>query len=66
MISERDELKSQPPVSKESGNDFWLRMGLGLGSLIYILQALFAEVSVLTRWTVTGYPDAGPRPFPWG
>lgn len=65
MISERDELKSQQPV-KESGNDSWLRMGLGLGSLIYILQALFAEVSLLTRWTVNGYPDSGPSPFPWG
>ena len=45
---------------------FSLPTALGFGSLLYLTQALYGEVSVITRWTVRSYPDHGPDPYPWG
>lgn len=44
----------------------WIPMGFGFGSLLYVTQALFGEVSVICRWVVRGYPATGPMPYPWG
>ena len=44
----------------------WLAVGCGFGSLLYLTQAVFGEVSVILRWVVSGYPDTGPMPYPWG
>ncbi|KAK3732782.1 hypothetical protein RRG08_041092 [Elysia crispata] len=44
----------------------WLPCGLGLGSLFYLTQMCFGEASLITRWTVKGFPDTGPVPLPWG
>lgn len=44
----------------------WLLVGCGFGSLLYLTQAVFGDVSLLSRWTVGGYPDTGPMPYPWG
>jgi len=44
----------------------WFFVGCGFGSLLYMTQAVFGEVSVLTRWVVSGYPYTGPVPYPWG
>ncbi|XP_064637342.1 PGAP2-interacting protein-like isoform X2 [Lineus longissimus] len=44
----------------------WLLTSLGFGSLIYLTHMCFAEVSIITRWAVSSYPDTGPLPYPWG
>ncbi len=43
-----------------------LIVGLGLGSLFYLTHAVFGEASLVSRWVVTGYPESGPEPNPWG
>ncbi|KAK6188594.1 hypothetical protein SNE40_004739 [Patella caerulea] len=44
----------------------WLFLSLGMGSLLFCTHWCFGEVSIITRWVVKGYPDAGPGPVPWG
>jgi len=44
----------------------WFVMGCGFGSLLYVTQAVFGEVSLVLRWVVSGYPNPGPTPYPWG
>ncbi|KAL5013068.1 hypothetical protein ScPMuIL_011619 [Solemya velum] len=39
---------------------------MGFGSLLYLTQMCFGEVSLLSRWVVTGYPDHGPQPYTSG
>ncbi|GFN75081.1 pgap2-interacting protein [Plakobranchus ocellatus] len=43
----------------------WLPCGLSLGSLFCLTQMCFGEASLITRWTVKGYPDTGPVPLLW-
>ncbi|XP_060567906.1 PGAP2-interacting protein-like [Ruditapes philippinarum] len=43
-----------------------LATGLGFGSLLFLINWVFGEVSLITRWTVRAYPDNGPEPYPWG
>lgn len=43
-----------------------LTTGLGFGSLLFLMNWAFGEVSLITRWTVRAYPDSGPEPNPWG
>lgn len=45
---------------------YWFPTALGFGSLLYLTQWCFGEVSLITRWTVQGYPSHGPLPNPWG
>ena len=44
----------------------WLTTALGFGSLLFLMNWVFGEVSLITRWTVKPYPDHGPEPYPWG
>ena len=52
----------QPP--QRSTN--WVIVSFCFGSLLYTTHALYGEASVLTRWTVQGFPHTGPMPFPMG
>ncbi|ESO05364.1 hypothetical protein HELRODRAFT_111285 [Helobdella robusta] len=62
-----------PNIKKDDDNKHlaatskcWWKIGVGLGSLLYATQLICGEVSVITRWTVKGYPNTGPMPYPWG
>ncbi|CAL1541206.1 unnamed protein product [Lymnaea stagnalis] len=65
---------SEEESPKESGkgsvsSDSTLRSvvcGIGFGSLLYLTHMCFGEASLVTRWTVKGYPNTGPLPLPWG
>lgn len=55
VINSRDKMKPDQP--------YWFPTAVGLGSLIYLTHWCFGEVSLITRWVVTGFPDHGPTPY---
>jgi endonuclease/exonuclease/phosphatase family metal-dependent hydrolase len=44
----------------------WLLVGIGFGSLLFNLQWVFGDLSVVSRWASTGFPDQAPEPIPFG
>ncbi|XP_074650238.1 PGAP2-interacting protein-like [Tubulanus polymorphus] len=64
IISGDDAPKDDRPVKQRQS--YWIFTGLGFGSLLYLTHWVFGEVSLVSRWLVTGYPDPGPQPYPYG
>ncbi|KAM7440366.1 Protein cwh43 [Porites harrisoni] len=56
---------TEPQDSRVSGPG-WLLVALGFGALMFLTHDVFGEVSLVCRWAVSGYPDTGPMPNPWG
>ena len=56
---------TEPQDSRVSGPG-WLLVALGFGALMFLTHDVFGEVSLICRWAVSGYPDTGPKPNPWG
>ncbi|CAF0938632.1 unnamed protein product [Adineta steineri] len=44
----------------------WLLLGIGFGSLLFNLQWVFGDLSVISRWASNGFPDQAPEPIPYG
>ena len=40
--------------------------GVGFGAALFLMQLLFGDLSVISRYAVATYPDRGPYPYPWG
>jgi len=43
-----------------------LVIGLGFGCVLHVTQCLYGEVSLISRWVVSGYPHTGPHPYTAG
>ena len=60
-------LNSQNSSSHEKlSQPHWLLVGIGFGCLLFTLQWVFGDLSVLSRWASTGFPEQAPDPIPYG
>ena len=55
----------EPQDSRVSGPG-WFLVALGFGALMFLTHSVFGEASLVCRWAVSGYPQTGPKPNPWG
>ncbi|CAF1234087.1 unnamed protein product [Rotaria sordida] len=44
----------------------WLLVGIGFGSLLFYLQWVFGDISVVSRWASNGFPNQPLDPIPYG